>query len=60
MKYLISIEGHATQTRSITEDNYRKEVFLAMERLNKAYKERTGQAWEKEYTITTHFEDSDF
>lgn len=60
MKYLISIDGHATQTKSITEDNHKKEIFLAMERLNKAYIERTGQNWDKHYTIATHFEDGDF
>ena len=60
MIYLISIDGHATRTKSITEDNHKEEIFFAMERLNKAYMERTGQNWSKEYTITTHFEDNDF
>jgi hypothetical protein len=60
MIYLISIEGHATRTKSITEDNHKEEILLAMERLNKAYTTRTGQNWDKEYTITTHFEDIDF
>jgi hypothetical protein len=47
-------------TKSITEENHKEEIFLAMERLKKAYATRTGQNCNKDFTITTHFEDSDF
>lgn len=60
MKYIVNIDGHATMTKSITENNYKEEISLAMNRLNNAYTARTGQNWSKAYTITTHFEDFDF
>lgn len=60
MYYILNIDGHATKTKSITESNHNEEIYLAMERLSKAYLERTGNNWTEHFTITTHFEDIDF
>ena len=60
MYYILNIDGHATKTKSITENNHNEEIYLAMERLNKAYLERTGNNWTEDFTIITHFEDIDF
>lgn len=60
MYYTVDIEGHATRTRSITEDNYISELESAQERLNKWYKIRTGKDYQGDYTVTNYFEDFDF